>query len=196
MELFREFRLKMGNSILARKLEKARRKVSYTDISRIKSIGVVWDASNTGEFAILSGFHQKMNERGISLTILGYYPEKELPNQYTALRFLTCMRKKEVSYFYLPLSSEADKFINTKFDILIDINFDKVLPLVYVSSLSTANFKVGLFDKDSGDSVFDLMMELRKPVKVDEYLTNVIHYLEMIKSGKNEQVEKNQYEKV
>ncbi len=196
MELFREFRLKMGNSILAKKLEKARRKVSYTDINRIKSIGVVWDASNTGEFAILSGFHQKMNERGISLTILGYYPEKELPDQYTALRYLTCLRKKEMSYFYLPVSPEADKFINTKFDILIDINFEKVFPLLYVSSLSAATFKVGLFEKESGNSAFDLMMELKKPVNVDEYLTNVIHYLEMIKSGKNEQVEKNQYEKV
>jgi hypothetical protein len=26
------------------------------------------------------------------------------------------------------------------------------------------------------------MMELKKPVKVDEYLTQVIHYLEMINS--------------
>jgi hypothetical protein len=196
MELFREFRLKMGNSILSKKLEKVRRKMSYTDISRIKSIGIVWDASRTGEFAILSKLHQKMNERGISLTILGYFPEKELPNQYTALRYFTCMRRKEMSFFYLPLSGEADKFINTRFDILIDINFEKVFPLFYISSLSAASFKVGLFDKESGNSAFDLMMELKKPVNVDEYLTNVIHYLEMIKSGKNEQVEKNQYEKV
>jgi hypothetical protein len=196
MELFREFRLKIGNLILAKKLEKAGRKVYYTDINSIKSIGIVWNASNTGEFAILSKFHQQMNDRGISLTILGYYPEKELPNQYTALRYLTCLRKKEISISYLPMSGEADKFINTKFDILIDINFEKVFPLFYISSLSAASFKVGLFDKESGISVFDLMMELKRPVNVEEYLTNVIHYLEMIKSGKTEQIEKNQYEKV
>lgn len=196
MEFFRDIRLKAGNSILSRKLEKVRRKVSFTDINRIKTIGIAWDASRTNDFVILSKFHQKMNERSISVSILGYYPGKELPNQYTALRYFTCIRKKEISIFYIPVSDEANTFINTKFDIMIDINFEKVFPLIYVSSLSRASFKVGLFDNESDTSVFDLMMELKKPVGVEDYLNNVIHYLEMIKSGSSEQAEINKYEKV
>lgn len=196
MELFREFRLKMGNSSLEKKIERARRKVFYTGIDSIRTIGMVWDASKPEEFGILSKFHQLMQEKGINVTLIGYYPGKELPDQYTALRYFTCLRRKELNALYLPVSEEADKFITTKFDILIDINFNRELPLMYISSLSAASFKVGLFDKESDNRVFDMMIELKKPVNVDEYLKNVIHYLEMIRSGKNEQVEKGHYEKV
>jgi hypothetical protein len=191
MELFSEIRLKTGNSILSKKLVKVRRKVFYSNISRIKSIGIVWDASRPEDFIILSRFHQQMNERGIDLNILGYYPGKELPNQYTALRYFTCFRKQEINLFYVPVSSETERFINTMFDVLIDVNFEKSFPLYYISSLSKASFKVGLFDKETDSSTFDLMIELKKPVRIEEYLSNVVHYLEMINSGSSVQADKN-----
>lgn len=191
MELFGEIRLKTGNSILSKKLGKVRRKVFYSNISRIKSIGIIWDASKPEDFINLSRFHQQMNERGINVNILGYYPGKELPNQYTALRYLTCFRKQEINLFYVPVSSETERFINTMFDVLIDVNFEKSFPLCYISSLSKASFKVGLFDKEADSSTFDLMIELKKPVRIEEYLSNVVHYLEMINSGSSVQADKN-----
>ncbi|MCX6301626.1 MAG: hypothetical protein NTW82_05545 [Bacteroidia bacterium] len=191
MELFSEIRLKTGNSILSKKLGKVRRKVFYSNISRIKSIGIIWDASKPEDFINLSRFHQQMNERGINVNILGYYPGKELPNQYTALRYLTCFRKQEINLFYVPVSSETERFINTMFDVLIDVNFEKSFPLCYISSLSKASFKVGLFDKEADSSTFDLMIELKKPVRIEEYLSNVVHYLEMINSGSSVQADKN-----
>ncbi|MCU0460675.1 MAG: hypothetical protein MUF36_01475 [Bacteroidales bacterium] len=183
MELFENTRLKIGNSIFSKNILKAKRKVSYGGIHLIKKIGIVWDASKTGEFASLSKFHQKMQERNIDVKILGYYPGKELPDQLTAIRFLSCIKRKELNLFYIPVSTEADVFLRTKFDILIDINFDKVFPLQYITKLSTSSFKVGLFNSETDSSTFDLMMEIKKPVQVENYLTQVIHYLEKINSG-------------
>ncbi len=184
MELFRSYRLKIGNSILGKKYAKTRRKIFYTDISNIKKIGIVWDATKTGDFISLSKFHQQMQERNVDVKIIGYHPGKELPDQYTAIRFLSCIRRNELSFFYLPVSTEADVFINSGFDVLIDINFDKVFPLQCITTLSSASFKVGLFNSETDTSTFDLMMEIKKPVQVENYLTQVIHYLEMINSGK------------
>lgn len=188
MELFRNSRLKIGNSILLKKVLKTRRKVSFPGINNIKKIGIVWDATRTADFASLSRFHQKMSERGIDVKVLSYFPGKELPDQYTAIRFLSCIRRSELSFFYLPVSTEADVFTNTKFDILIDINFDKVFPLQYISLLSAANFKVGLFNSEADSKNFDLMMEIKKPVQTEKYLDQVIHYLEMINSGSTPKV--------
>lgn len=183
MDLFESARLKIGNSIFTKSLIKAKRKSSYPGMSQIRKIGIIWDASKTGDFSSLSKFHQRMEERNIDVKIFGYYPGKELPDQYTAIRFLTCMRRKDLNFFYIPASTEADVFMGTKFDILIDVNFDRLFPLQYITRLSSASFKVGLFNSETDSSTFDLMMEIRKPVKVDEYLTQVIHYLEMINSG-------------
>jgi hypothetical protein len=188
MELFRNIRQKIGNSTYLNKIAKTKRKISYSGITHIKKIGIVWDASRTDDFISLSKFHQKMNERNIDVRIIGYYSGKELPDQYTAIRFLSCIRKKELNFFYIPSSNETEVFINTPFDVLIDINFDRLFPLQYISSLSAASFKVGLFFSEADSSTFDLMMEIRKPVQVENYLTQVVHYLEMINSETPAQV--------
>ena len=154
MELAKNIRLKIGNSILRKKLEKTSRKVCYSNIDSVKKIGIVWDASDAGEFSVLSRFCQKMNERNIEVKILGYYPGKNLPDQYTAIRYFSCMKREEINFFHLPLSAESESFIKNKFDILLDINFKGLLPLKYVSSLSVAALKVGLFEEEKNGKVF------------------------------------------
>ena len=108
-----------------------------------------------------------MQERKIEVTILGYFPGKNLPDQYTAIRYLTCIKKDELNSFYHPVSAETRSFINNRFDILIDINFENLFPLLYITSLSRAGFKVGLFDNNTTESPFDLMMEIKNPVDID-----------------------------
>jgi hypothetical protein len=183
MELFKNARLKIGKRLLKKKLARSKRKVYYSNISLVKKIGIVWDASKPEEFASLSRFHQKMNERNIEVKILGYFPGKELPDQLTAIRYLKCLRKKEINLFYQPVSSESEAFMNTRFDILIDINFKKLFPLQFISTLSVSGLKTGLFEPETTESPFDLMMEMKNPVDIDNYLSQVVQYLELINSG-------------
>lgn len=182
MEFFKDIRLKIGKTILAKRLVKTRRNMFYSNISLVKTIGIVWDASKPNDFLYLTRFYQKMHERNIEVKILGYFPGKNLPDQYTALRYLTFIRKKEINFFYHPVSSEANTFLNNRFDILIDINFKKVFTLQYITLLSNAALKVGLFESDTDNSPFDLMMEMKDPVSIEKYLNEIVQYLEMIKS--------------
>ena len=93
------------------------------------------------------------------------------------------MRRKELDFFYLPVSPEANSFINNQIDVLIDINFKKLLPLQYITSFSNSAFKVGLFEPETVDTPFDLMIELKNRIDIDVYLVQVLQYLEMINSG-------------
>jgi hypothetical protein len=182
MELFKNLRLKIGDNILRNKIASTKRKVFYAGIEQVKNIGILWDASRTDEFTCLSKFYQKMNENKTEVMILGYFPGKNLPNQYTAIRYLSVIKKDELNFFYHPGSSESAKFINKQFDVLIDLNFKKLLPLQYISYLSKASFKVGLFEEGLNPAPFDLMMEIKNPVNIDDYLAQVMHYLKMINS--------------
>ena len=182
MEFLKDIRLKIGMAKLRNKLSASKRKVTYTNIEGVRSIGIVWDASSTNDFTVLSRFHQKMYERKIDVKILGYYNGKSLPDQYTAIRYLTCFKNDDLNFFYIPSSAETISFLKTSYNVLIDINFKKIFPLQYITSLSVAGFKVGLLEDSSIDSPFDLMMELKKPVKIEEYLNHIVDYLEMINS--------------
>ena len=183
MELFKNVRLKIGKRMLANKVSRTKRKVFYSNIGLVKKIGIVWDASKPEEFQALSRFHQKMNDRSIEIDILGYFPGKELPNQYTAIRYLTCLRKKDINFFYQPQSGDSSNFLAKKFDILIDINFKNIFPLQYISTMSDASLKTGLYDSESKELPFDLMMEIKKPVDIENYLGQIMQYLEIINSG-------------
>jgi hypothetical protein len=189
MELFKNIRLTIGRSTLKNKVAVNGRKFNYSSFTNARKIVIIWDASNTEEFIQLSKFHQKMHERRISVEIIGYFEGKELPDQLTAVRYLTLIRRKELNFFYIPVSPEADEFIKKDFDILIDINFKKIFPLTYLSFLSRSGIKVGLLDSKPGDTPFDLMMELKGPVSVQNFLDQSIQYLEMINNEK--QITKN-----
>ncbi len=182
MEFFEKARLSIGNSGLRKQVSRISRKKYYSGMNNVKSIGIVWDASRPDEFQQLSRFHLKMNERNIDVTILAYYPGKELPDQLTAIRYLNCLRRADLGFFYKPVSREAGVFISKKFDVLIDTNFEELFPLLYITSLSESKFKVGLYKSEDGNGTYDLMMDIKKPVKLETYLDEVINYLEMIKS--------------
>jgi hypothetical protein len=183
MELFRNIRLKIGDAILRNKIARTKRKKFYSNIGQVKNIGIIWDASRTDDFACLSRFYQKMNESKTDVKILGYYPEKNLPNQYTAVRYLSILKKDELNFFYHPVSVESNSFISKQYDVLIDLDFKRLLPLQYIASLSNAGFKVGLLEPDVNNAPYDLMMELKNPVNIEDYLNQVIFYLGMINSG-------------
>ncbi len=128
-------------------------------------------------------FIKKCMKVKLKLEYLAISPERILPNQYTAIRYLSIVKREELNIFYHPVSTETNKFVNNPFDVLIDMNFKKLLPLQYISSLSNAGLKVGLFESEVRNPPFDLMMDLKKPVNVEDYLNHVLFYLEMINSG-------------
>jgi hypothetical protein len=179
MEMFRNFRLTRGKLMLRKKMARLKRYRFRGNISSAKKIGIVWDASNPEEFAVLTQFHQKMAERNIDVQILGYYPGKEIPDRITAIRYLTCLKQPDLNYFYRPVSEEATRFMNTPFEFLFDTNFRNLFPLQYISCLSAAGFKVGIFDNGYDESPFDFMIEM-KPVDLSGFLSEAIRYLELI----------------
>jgi hypothetical protein len=189
MELFRKIRLKIGEAILSNKIAATKRKTLYSNIDEVKNIGIVWDASKIEDFACLTKFYQKMTENKTEVRILGYFPGNDLPNQYTAIRYLSIVKKEELNFFYQPNTADSKAFISKRFDVLIDLNFTKLLPLQYISSLSNAGFKVGLLDPEIKNPPYDLMMELKNPVNMEDYLNQVVHYLGMINSGTVNKVE-------
>jgi hypothetical protein len=179
MELFRNLRLARGKAIMHNKFARQKRTRFRGNISSAKKVGIVWDASNINEFPALVQFHQKMAERNIDVQILGYYPGKEIPDKITAIRYLTCLKEPDLNYFYRPVSQEAIRFINTPYDILFDTNFRNIFPLQYISCLSAAGFKVGIFENGYDKSPFDFMIEM-KPGDLNGFFTEAIRYLEMI----------------
>lgn len=182
MDILKKPRLAWANSLVRRKLKKTHRNKKFNNLKNAHKIGIVWDGINIEAFSDISSFYQKMTDSSIQVDVLCYYPGNILPNEYTAVRYLSCFKKTDLSFFYLPKSVEINDFISTPYEILIDINFTNRFPLYYITSLSKAEFKIGAGSTIKREAL-DMTIEFDDKSNVKYYLEQVEHYLEMINTG-------------
>src|SRR5690554_8171783 len=90
--------------------------------------------------------------------------------------------KSEVNWRMEPISSQATKFVETEYDILIDLEREPVLPLQFILARSRARFKVGYFGTGRSE-YYDLMIDVPPHATFDEYINQVNHYLTLINRG-------------
>lgn len=176
------FRLAVGRSIVKRKLKKNYRIKKFNSLKNAHKIGIVWDGSNIDYFKCITAFFLEMQEKGIQVDIVCYYPGKILPDEYTALRYITCFKRSDLNLFFIPHISDLDEFIDTPYEILIDINFKNHFPLYLVSALSKAEFKIGA-GRTINHNTFDMTIEIGNKKDISYYIDQVRHYLEMINTG-------------
>lgn len=183
MELFRSLRIREGNRRLRKRAGKLKRRRNFINIDDARSIGILWDIINPDDLMPISDFILKMGERGIRVDVLAFFSGKVLPDRLTAIRYLTCLRREDYSFVYLPKTAEAEKFIMSDYDILIEISYRDFLPIRYVSSLSRATMKIApeTTGSLSGDN-HELLIQTGREQNVREYLNQVVVYLEMIRN--------------
>lgn len=182
MEMFRAIRLSTGRSILRKRLRKLKRNKKFNNLHNSHKIAIAWDGSNISNFPAVSSFYHELQKENIQVDIVCFYPGKILPDEYTALRYLKCFKANDLSLTYLPQTDEIKEFINTPYEILVDINLNNHLPLQYVSVLSKAEFKVGPDKSDYKDDL-DMTIKISDNDNLTYYLEQVKYYLEMINTG-------------
>lgn len=182
MELFKGIRLLTGRIILGQRLKRTRRHKKFNNLRHSHKIGISWDGSNPDDFDAITAFYQEMLKRNIQVDIVCYYPRKVLPDQYTAIRYLTCIKRTDLNFFYIPGSDDVNEFINTPYEILIDINTNNLFPVKFITVLSRAEFKVGTENSAYRDRL-DMTINISKQNDPAYYLEQVKYYLEMINTG-------------
>jgi hypothetical protein len=154
----------------------------FNNLKNSHKIGILWAGDKPDEFKAISKFHQEMQAIGKQVDILCYFPGKVLPDRYTALRYMNCFKSEELNFLYTPRQKEAIDFMNTPYEILIDINFNKHFPLFYISAMSMAEFKIGAGGRFRDENA-DMTIELGDNEGIDYFLEQVKYYLEMINAG-------------
>jgi len=168
--------------MLGQRLKRTRRNKKFNNLHHSHKIGIAWDGSNPDDFEAITAFYQEMQKINIQVDIVCYYPKKVLPDRYTAIRYLTCIKRSDLNFFYIPQSDDVDEFINTPYEILIDINNNNLFPVMFITVLSRAEFKVGAKDLGYTDRI-DMTIDISKQNDPAYFLQQVKYYLEMINTG-------------
>lgn len=172
-------RKNIGLFLLKKKASKLKRKVEVNNLETAKTAGIIYEANNPQNGEVVKGFIELLKKEDIKAESIALFLSKNSPEMPISSVNNFYLTNKELGFFRIPYTEDAKRFMKKEYDILIDCNFEKNFSLQYLSTLSKARFKVG----PSGgyhQNVCDMIIVMKKPVKMNEFLEQVICYLKMI----------------
>lgn len=173
-------RTQIGEYFLKRELKNNKRTPLVCNINKAKKVGVIFNASLVLNFEIIKDFVKDLSKKGIHVNAIGYIDNKSLIDSYLHRKGFGFFTGKDLSLFYKPKGEKIEEFVNSDFDLLINLSLEKYLPIDYVTALSKAKFKVGKFIDQSSPLDFmidthkemDTLKKVKKEVETKTHKTN------------------------
>ncbi|MEN8225673.1 MAG: hypothetical protein ABFS05_09975 [Bacteroidota bacterium] len=172
-----------GKLLLKREYANSFREKQICNILNAGSIGIVYFLPDEETYRKVSGYVKKLQDSGKNVKALGYVENKHLTGQFLPKLSYDFLYPTGISWNYKPNTTAARDFIDTEFDILIDLSTESLLPLLYITALSKAKFKAGL-QNDERAGYLDLMISLQKDEGLDELIVQIHHYLSILNKDK------------
>lgn len=147
-------------------------------LSKSLRIGILFDSTEPANYVLVNKYVLKLKEADKRVEILGYFNFKHMEGDISYMHFC----RKELSFYWHPNDNVVDYFIKRDFDILINAYTSECLPLEYISTLSHATYRIALF-QEGKPNIADFYIKMRQPKpQIGELLSEIDHYLKMIKT--------------
>ena len=143
--------------------------------SRANYVGILFDASEPGNIAVVKQYVKRLQNDGKKVEMLGFLKNKKQA-EGSDFDYFTL---SGVSLFHIP-DKEVSAFANKPFDLLISLHTGTILPLEYISALSKAKCRVGRYIENK-TWCYDMMVyageekPLSELVKQTDYLLTEIN---------------------
>ena len=178
MEFIRNLRSKVGYALLRRKVRATDRSVKAVHLYSAKKAAVVFRATGQADFELIQNFIKTMKEEGVDVSAVGFVKEKKIPNMFLLRKGYSFFCLEDLNWYCKPIAPFVESFLKEKFDILIDLNLERCLPLDYLVYLADAGFKAG--KHFVGDHPFDLTIDVNKNNNLAYLIDQLQHYLSLI----------------
>ncbi len=157
---------KLASWLINKKVKSIKRSVSISKLEDAQTAGVLWNCDDQAAYGLLVS---KLKEKNIRVNGFCF------SDQPVSIKGEAVFSKQDFSWLGQPKSAEVIKFINTKFDLLIDISLSEKQEAKVVRALSLAKFKAGWSNAEQ--NYFDLGIDISKRQEPSFLAEQIIHYL-------------------
>jgi hypothetical protein len=178
--MIRKIREKLGEKQLQRALKIHVRQKEFLNIEHVRSVGIIFDATDKQEFDRIKNYVSKLKQAGKTVRGIGFYDAKQIPEDlsYSKSDF-DLFNAKEVQGLGTPSSPYIKSFITEVRDLLIDVNLKNKFPLRYIAAMSYARCKVGI-DMPENAMIHDILVSVDPAQGTEKYLQQADVFLAMI----------------
>ncbi len=176
----RKLKNKIANYLFMRQLRHHKRHHKSVSFQEAHKIGILYDATNEKNYDIIKNLVKEIRSHHKEVQALGYFNRKNLPANRFAKLGLDFFTKKSVNWYMKPGNPIVHNFIQTDFDILINLNIEKCFPLKYISAHSKAKFKIGRWDRRNAP-ICDMMIHTDENIPLAKFIEQIMHYLNLLR---------------
>ncbi len=181
MSFLKNIKLSFANRALKQELKAVTtiRKPIKFNFDQIKSVGIVFDATNVDDYEIVKRYVVYLREHSKKVKGIGFFSTKEIPVlTYFKLEY-DFFSIKDLNWMGIPNSVVAKNFMDEEYDLLIDLNVHDHFSLKYISALSKAAFKVGKYNENDIE-IFDMMIDADNTKTVKYFLGQIDTYITIL----------------
>jgi hypothetical protein len=127
-----------------------KREVAY-NFETAKTMGVIYPF-NVNMSGVVNTLKNIMKRYDIEIVFIIYFPQEKLPegiDKNSPLQIF--FSNNECNWFEKPKTAAVNSFINTKFNILVDLSSTVWYPLQYIATASHADFKIGRMNSETNN---------------------------------------------
>jgi hypothetical protein len=182
MAYFQNIRNKIGAYYMLKHHAHLSRARTIINIDTARTIGIVYCGDNPVDVEFMKGYIHKLRDMGKEVKSLGFIHIKELPAGLNGSPMHQYFALKELNWYFRPFSQFIHSFVNEDFDLLLDFGIPTQLPIMFISSMSKAKCKVGMY-VEKYENIYDVMIEAAENKKLD-YIVQTTHEYMMLLNKK------------
>jgi hypothetical protein len=177
-KIFNQLRLRSGFAKLRQELAKLKRKKHHSvSLKDAQNIGILIPIKNEKEYAAAEQFAKTLQTDNKKVKLLGFLFDSDLKSKFKGK--LELISAEDIHWNYIPDKEKIKNFVNSEFDILINLCTDLCFPLVYVAAVSKSVFKIAAYDPKQAP-FFDFMIETQEE-SIAGFSKEIRYYLDKIK---------------
>ena len=152
-----------GKLAIRKYIKSHKRSMTSCNIDEAKTIGILFNATNPGNFEVIKEFVSSFSNKKSSIDVMGFVDDKQLIDQYLYRKGFEFFTRNQLNWYYKPNIPSVEDFIKKPFDLLLDLTLDNPFPIRYITMCSVAKFKAGRYYTDY--DYLDLMIDIEKEMK-------------------------------
>lgn len=180
--MFENIRRKIGQYYFNKESVRHPQSHGMVNLPQARRVGILYTLEDIPDYDKISEFVAQLQLEHKEVKALGFVKSKNLIQRFLPKLSFDFFSRKDINWFYRPMHQTVKDFMNKEFDLLIDLSRADSFPLKYISGLSRAICRVGRFS-EANSSFYDLMIDAKPAMTFDEYLSQIRHYLTVIKTN-------------
>lgn len=179
MAFVQELKLRFVNFLLNKRIFRPGKLNSPLDLDKAKTVGIVYKPVDQNDENVIKALQKELSDSGKTVFMLAYYDELEPPETILKTKHYLFLTPKDLNLLEIPKKSVVGDFLEQDFDIVMTFCFDQCMPLYYLTAVTKADFKLGIYDPYYSH-IYDFMVQPDSQQNIEQAVHTLKYYLKSI----------------